>query len=153
MLYRGRDLRHYQFYTTTEWPGGLYFSPTLAGSRPGALSAACWAAMISTGEQGYLEATRRILKSADAIKAGIRSIPELRLLGDPLFVIAFASDELDIYAVSDYMGKKGWSLNGLQIPPALHIALTVRHAQPEFRRAPGCRPARSGGSTSKPTPA
>ena len=61
VLYRGRALRHYQFYTTTEWPGGLYFSPTLAGSRPGALSAACWAAMISTGEQGYLEATRRIL--------------------------------------------------------------------------------------------
>ena len=132
VLYRGRALRHYQFYTTTEWPGGLYFSPTLAGSRPGALSAACWAAMISTGEQGYLEATRRILNSADAIKAGIRNIPELRLLGDPLFVIAFASDELDIYAVSDYMGKKGWSLNGLQNPPALHIALTVRHATPDF---------------------
>ena len=132
VLYRGRNLRHYQYYTTTEWPGGLYFSPTLAGSRPGALSAACWAAMISTGEQGYLDATRGILSTADAIKAGIRSIPELRLLGDPLFVIAFASDELDIYAVSDYMAKKGWSLNGLQLPPALHIALTVRHAQPSF---------------------
>ncbi|MES2620667.1 MAG: aminotransferase class V-fold PLP-dependent enzyme [Bacteroidota bacterium] len=41
VLYRTPELRHYQFYTLTEWPGGLYFSPTLAGSRPGALSAAC----------------------------------------------------------------------------------------------------------------
>jgi len=132
VMYRGRELRHYQFYATTEWPGGLYFSPTLAGSRPGALSAACWAAMVSLGEQGYLDAARRILQTADTLKAGIRGIPELRLLGDPLFVIAFASDELDIYAVSDYLGKMGWSLNGLQLPPALHIALTVRHAQPGF---------------------
>ncbi len=132
VLYRGRKLRHYQFYTTTEWPGGLYFSPTMAGSRPGALSAACWAAMVSMGEQGYLDAARRILETADAIKQGIRQIPELRLIGDPLFVIAFTSDELDIYAVSDHMSKKGWSLNPLQLPPALHIALTIRHAQPEF---------------------
>ncbi len=40
VMYRGKELRHFQFYTVTDWPGGLYFSPTFAGSRPGALSAA-----------------------------------------------------------------------------------------------------------------
>ncbi|MDD2923043.1 MAG: aminotransferase class V-fold PLP-dependent enzyme, partial [Anaerolineales bacterium] len=30
VLYRGQELRHYQYYTATEWPGGLYFSPTFA---------------------------------------------------------------------------------------------------------------------------
>ena len=40
VLYRGTALRSHQYFTATEWPGGLYFSPTLAGSRPGALSAA-----------------------------------------------------------------------------------------------------------------
>ena len=130
VLYRGRELRRYQYYVTTDWPGGLYFSPTLAGSRPGGLIAACWAAMVSMGEQGYLEAARGILAAADLIKQGIRSIPELRLLGDPLFTLAFTSDVLDIYAVADVMEKKGWSLNGLQMPPALHIAVTRRHAQP-----------------------
>jgi glutamate/tyrosine decarboxylase-like PLP-dependent enzyme len=132
VLYRGRELRHFQYYATTEWPGGLYLSPTLSGSRPGALSAACWAAMVSMGEQGYLEAAQRILETAAAIKKGIRDIPEVQLIGDPLFVIAFVSDELDVYAISDHMTGKGWSLNPLQNPPALHIALTVRHAQPGF---------------------
>ena len=132
VLYRGRTLRHHQFYANTEWPGGLYFSPTLAGSRPGALSAACWAAMLSMGEQGYLDAARGILETAAEIKRGLSEIPELRLLGDPLFVIAFASDTLDVYAISDYMTHKGWSLNGLQNPPAIHIALTIRHARPDF---------------------
>ena len=46
-----------------------------------------------------------------AIKTGIASIAGLRILGDPLWVIAFASDELDIYQVLDHMSERGWSLN------------------------------------------
>lgn len=130
ILYRGRELRHYQYYVATDWPGGLYFSPTFAGSRPGALSAACWAALTSIGVQGYMDAAKRILATADAIKQGIRGIPELRLMGDPLFVIAFASDTLDIYKVLDRMTRKKWSLNGLHKPPCVHICVTLRHAQP-----------------------
>ncbi len=130
VLYRNRALLHYQYYTATEWPGGLYFSPTFAGSRPGALSAACWAAMTSIGAQGYLSATRKILETAAFIKQGIREIPELRLLGDPLFVIAFASDTLDIYKVLDAMSHKKWSLNGLHKPSCVHLCVTLRHTQP-----------------------
>jgi sphinganine-1-phosphate aldolase len=130
VLYRGRELRHYQYFATTEWPGGLYFSPTFSGSRAGALSAECWAAMVSLGEQGYVEAAKQILEGGNTLKQGIRTIPELRLLGDPLFVIAFASDILDVHAISDYMGKKGWGLSGLQKPDCVHISLTQRNTQP-----------------------
>jgi len=130
VLYRGRSLRRYQYYTTTEWPGGLYFSPTLAGSRPGALSAACWAAMVSMGEAGYLEATRKILETAARIKEGIRAIPELRVLGDPLWVIAFASDVLDVYRVMDFMSERHWNLNGLHKPSCVHLCVTLRQTQP-----------------------
>ncbi len=130
ILYRGQELRHYQYYTAADWPGGLYFSPTFAGSRPGALSAACWAAMTSIGAEGYLAATKKILETAEAIKRGIREIPELRVLGDSLFVIAFASDTLDIYKVLDAMTHKGWSLNGLHKPSCVHLCVTLRHTQP-----------------------
>jgi len=130
VLYRGQDLRHYQYYTAADWPGGLYFSPTFAGSRPGALSAACWAAMISIGEEGFLSATRKILETADMIKGGIRNISELRILGDPLFVIAFASDPLDIYKILEAMSHRGWSLNGLHKPACVHLCVTLRHTQP-----------------------
>jgi len=129
VLYRGTELRSYQYFVATDWPGGLYFSPTLAGSRPGALSAACWAAMVATGEEGYLDATRRILETAATIRRGIEDIPGLRVLGDPLWVIAFASDTLDVYRVLERMTKRGWSLNGLHKPAAVHICVTLRHAQ------------------------
>jgi len=130
ILYRGRDLLHYQYYTTTEWPGGLYFSPTFAGSRPGALSAACWAAMTSIGAQGYLDATRKILETASEIREGVQGIAGLRLLGDSLFVVAFASEVVDIYKVMDFMSRKKWSLNGMHKPTCLHLCVTLRHAQP-----------------------
>ncbi len=130
VLYRGRELRRYQYFTSTDWPGGLYFSPTLAGSRPGALSAACWAAMIAMGAEGYREATGKILSAAARIKAGIGEIPELRILGDPLWVIAFASDTLDIYRIMDFMTRRNWSLNGLHKPSCLHLCVTLRHTQP-----------------------
>jgi glutamate/tyrosine decarboxylase-like PLP-dependent enzyme len=127
ILYRNRELRHFQYFKTTDWPGGLYFSPTFAGSRPGALVAACWAAMVSIGEKGYLQATEKILETASRIKQGIRNIEELYILGDPLFVIAFSSKTLDIYRVLDYMSGRGWSLNALHKPPALHLCVTLRH--------------------------
>jgi len=130
VLYRTPELRRYQYFAATDWPGGLYTSPSMAGSRPGGLIAVCWAVMVKMGKQGYLEATRLILATADRIKQGIKEIPELRILGDPLWIIAFTSDELDIYRVLDAMAERGWSLNGLQYPPAVHIALTLRHAQP-----------------------
>lgn len=130
ILYRNKELRHYQYYTTTEWPGGLYFSPTFAGSRPGALSAACWAALTSIGEQGYMDATKRILETAEYLKNEVRQIPELRLIGDSFFVIAFAADGLDIYKVLEFMSRKKWSLNGLHKPSCMHICVTLRHTQP-----------------------
>jgi sphinganine-1-phosphate aldolase len=130
VLYRGTRLRSFQYFTATDWPGGLYFSPTLAGSRPGALSAMCWAAMVATGEDGYLLATRRILETGAALRQGIQAIPQLRVLGDPLWVVAFASDALDIYRVLEHMTRRGWSLNGLHRPPAVHICVTLRHTQP-----------------------
>jgi glutamate/tyrosine decarboxylase-like PLP-dependent enzyme len=130
ILYRSLELRRYQFYTTTDWPGGLYLSPTFAGSRAGALSATAWAAMVAIGEKGYMEIAKKILETGEKIKKGIGEIFELYVLGDPLWDIAFGSDTMDIYKVMDYMGVLKWSLNGLQMPPAVHLCLTHRHTQP-----------------------
>ena len=130
ILYRSPALRRYQYFTATDWPGGLYFSPTFAGSRPGALSAACWAAMVSTGKDGYLAASRKILETASKIKKGIREISDLFILGDPLWVIAFGSKTLDIYRVMDDLTSRQWSLNGLHHPSCVHLCVTLRHTQP-----------------------
>lgn len=133
LLYRGRSLRRYQWFVNVDWTGGLYLSPTFAGSRPGALSAACWAAMVSMGEQGYLDNTARILSAAQQFRAVVAEQPGLRLLGDSLYVVAFAATDpgsLDIYRVMDELHHRGWALNGLQKPAAIHLCATLRHDRP-----------------------
>ena len=130
LLYRGADLRRYQYFAATDWPGGIYFSPTLAGSRPGGLSAACWAALVSIGEAGYLAAAKRILETAAAIKAALRAIPALEVIGDPLFLIAFRAHGFSIYQLVQAMAERGWRLDGLLGPPAAHFCVTLAHTQP-----------------------
>ncbi len=47
-----------------------------------------------------------------------------------LWVIAFGSENLDIYQVLDAMSQRGWNLNGLHKPAAVHLCVTLRHTQP-----------------------
>ena len=129
LLYRDPALRRYQYFTNPDWPGGIYFSPGLSGSRSGGVVAAAWAAMVSLGESGYLEAAGRIFETAAEIRRGVESIPELEVIGDPTFLVAFRARELDIFHVNDHLIEKGWRLNSLQLPPALHFCVTRPNTQ------------------------
>lgn len=130
VLYRGRALRRHQYFTTPDWSGGLYATPGFSGSRPGALIAQAWATMMSLGHEGYVANTKRVLETGRVIREGIGRIHGLRVIGNPLWVVAFTSDVVDVYRVLDEMTKRGWSLNGLQKPAAIHLCVTLRHAQP-----------------------
>ncbi|CAH0490922.1 unnamed protein product [Peronospora farinosa] len=129
VLYKNSTIRRFQYFTYPDWTGGLYVTPTLAGSRPGALSAAAWASMVRLGYEGYLEKTKGILDTVDEIKAGIQRIDGIHVLGDPkAMVVSFAGDKgVNALKVSDAMAKHGWSLNPLQHPISVHLCVTVRH--------------------------
>jgi glutamate/tyrosine decarboxylase-like PLP-dependent enzyme len=133
LLYRDKDLRKNQYFTYPDWPGGLYLSPGLAGSRSGGIIASTYAAILATGEPGYLAAADGIMRTATAIKDGINgTIPELEVIGDPTFLVAFkAVDEeaIDIYNVNDSLKDQGWRMNSLQLPPALHFCITRPNTQ------------------------
>lgn len=130
LLYRDSTLRRYQYFTNPDWPGGIYFSPGLSGSRSGGIVAATWAAMVSLGEKGYLDIARGIFETAGAIRAGIEAIPELVVIGEPTFLVAFRAPELNIFHVNDHLIAKGWRLNALQLPPALHFCVTRPNTAP-----------------------
>ncbi|KAL0357745.1 UNVERIFIED_CONTAM: Sphingosine-1-phosphate lyase [Sesamum calycinum] len=145
VLYRDHEIRKHQFVAGefsllnfhaflifkafTEWTGGLYISPTIAG-KPGGLIAGAWAAMMSLGLEGYLENTRKIMEASKRIEKGVRQIPELFVIGRPdMTIVAFGSNVVDIFEVNDVMSSKGWHLNALQrltayICITLHVAVT-----------------------------
>jgi glutamate/tyrosine decarboxylase-like PLP-dependent enzyme len=158
LLYRTPELRRLQYFNYGSWPGGIYVSPGLAGSRSGGLVAATWAAMVSLGESGYLAIARAIFDTASKLRRGIEEIPELHVFGDPTFLVAFGSRELDVYHVNDHLVSRGWRLNAIQLPPGLHFCVTrpntapgvverflqdLRHAV-DYAKQPDLPPPRSG---------
>lgn len=140
ILYRSAQLRRYQYYICPDWSGGVYASPSMAGSRPGALIAGCWASMMKMGEDGYLDTCVKIVGAAKRLEEFIRTSDELagaiEVVGRPMVsVVAFkaatakrgaaSEDKINIYDLADAMSSKGWHLNALQDPPAMHVAVTI----------------------------
>lgn len=132
ILYRTKSLRQYQYFISPDWSGGVYGSPAIAGSRPGALIAGAWASMMAMGEKGYTDATHKIVSTRITIQNAIKEHPVLKdtlaVMGDPpVSVVAFESVDkaIDIYDVADAMSVKGWHLNSVQDPPGLHVAVTL----------------------------
>lgn len=85
----------------------------------------------------YRENTRAIVDTTRYIAAGIKKIPGLKLVCEPgVSVVAWTSDVFDIYRlVEELVHVRGWDLNVLQFPPAIHIAVTMAHVSADFKIA------------------
>jgi glutamate/tyrosine decarboxylase-like PLP-dependent enzyme len=130
LLFRDRALRNGQYFFQTGWTGGKYCSPGIDGSRSSGLLAATWAGMVATGRDGYLRYARSIFDTSYAMQDAVRGHPELRIIGEPSYLFAFTSDDFDIYHVNDALRSRGWRMNGLQYPNAIHMAVTRPQTQP-----------------------
>jgi len=129
LLYRNREIRRHQLFATMDWPGGIYASPSMGGTRPAGPIAASWAIMKYLGEEGYLEIVERVMKATFAIREGVEKLEGVKVLGDPeMSILALASDEFNIYEVGDEMTARGWYLDRQQFPPSLHLTINFAHA-------------------------
>jgi sphinganine-1-phosphate aldolase len=127
LLYRDAELRKNMYFATADWPGGIYVSPTMTGTRPGGAIAAAWAIMHRLGHDGYLEIARKVMLAATELRDGVDAIDGLKVVGAPhMSIMAIASDTLDMYEVGDVLAESGWHLDRQQTPASLH--LTVNHA-------------------------
>lgn len=136
LMWKRKELQHYQYYTQPSWTGGVYASPTLAGSRPGALVGGAWSSIIVMGRDGYQKAAKYVEDVRKEILKGMENdsliSKYLEVIGHPLVsVIAFRTakiecggGELMVYELNDSMSLCGWHLNCLQNPAAVHLAIT-----------------------------
>lgn len=89
--------------------------------------------MMSMGENGYLDTCLKIVGATKRIEEAIRTSSRLKdtvvVVGKPMVsVVAFKArpkTDIDIYDVADAMSSRGWHLNALQDPPAIHVAVTL----------------------------
>ncbi|XP_075740659.1 sphingosine-1-phosphate lyase isoform X10 [Rhipicephalus microplus] len=128
VMYRNHKYHHYQFSVATDWPGGVYATPTVSGSRPGSVAACTWASLLYYGRDGYIEATRKIISTTRKIVNELRTVPGIQLLGSPdVSVVAVGSEEFDVFQLMDQLTSRGWNLNPLQYPSGFHLCVTLLH--------------------------
>ncbi len=128
VIYKNFELRRYQFFVSSDWPGGIQASPTMMGTRPGGAIAAAWAAIMVLGEKGYLELAQCTIDTTKKLMDGIIGMPELQILGKPkMSVFSFISHTINIFALGDRIDSKGWRVNRMNCPPSLHVVVTPNH--------------------------
>ncbi len=134
LLHRSRALRRYQTFDFDGWLGGRYVTPNLQGTRSGLPMAAAWAVVRFLGVDGYRRLVRTALEAADRIRAGVRAMDGLTVLGDPrhhlLSITAdvVADRPLDPYAVGDALASRGWHHDRQAPPDNLHLTVSAGNA-------------------------
>jgi sphinganine-1-phosphate aldolase len=131
ILYRTKELRRGTFFTISEWTGGMYVTPSLAGSRSGAVITGTWAALMKQGKQGFIDKAKTLLTAAHNIREAIKKSNGIQLISDhDNTVISFKSDVANCVAINDRMQKvHRWSLNTIQGPLSSHLVVTDANAQ------------------------
>ncbi len=128
ILYKDAVLRKHQFYVYTEWSGGIYGSPAIAGTRPGGAIAGAWAALNFIGMEGYVKLAQRTMAVRAKLLESLEDIPSLKVLGQPdMSIVCLGSDTLNIYEVGDELSVMGWLIDRQQNPASLHLTLTPAH--------------------------
>jgi len=130
VLYRDKNLRAWQTFVFDDWLGGFYASPNLQGTRSGLPMATAWAVMQHLGMEGYLKLTTAMLQNADQMRAGIRVIDGIQVLGTGTYhLVAMAADpassrRVDMFALGDALLRRGWFHDRQTPPDALHSTVS-----------------------------
>lgn len=128
IMYRDPEMKRRQHFIFDGWPGGIYGSATTAGTRPGAPIAAAWATIQHLGRDGYLAKARAVRDATRAFLAGIGSIDDLQVSGQPdmsLFEFSSRSGSDATEAIGDLMNDRGWGLDRQQ--GGLHLMVSPAH--------------------------
>ncbi len=131
LLYKDKSLRRFQFYCTTQWPGGVYISPTIMGTRPGAPIASAWAILNYFGLNGYKKVFKKIYETTQKYHRTINAIDGIETIVDKpeSSILAICSKAVNIFVVGDYLHQRGWIFDKNSVPPSIHLSIMPNHLE------------------------
>ena len=128
VLYRSEELHNWQHFDCDSWNAGRMKTPTAAGTRPGGAIAAAWAVMNYLGVEGYRAKAKIVTDTRQKLADAVNALEGLEVHGDPkLGLIAFGSEEIDIFSVYGKMMEKGWFTSVTSKPKGIHLMITPAH--------------------------
>ena len=111
IMYRNKDLRRFQIYTSTRTTCYTLINTTVLSSKTGGPLAAAWAVLNFLGEEGYMKIVHAVQDATERLINGVNAIPELKVMGKPnMCLFAFTSDSLNLFQLADAMSAKGWTI-------------------------------------------
>ena len=126
IIYRDERLLKGQYFATNDWDGGFYVSPSFLGSRSGGLVAQAWVGMLSRGYNIYKTNAVKIINVAIYTYCSLSKINTIIMFPRDLHIVTFSIGPAT-YQLYDYLSDRGFLLNALQNPPAIHICITLNH--------------------------
>ncbi len=130
LTYRDMKYMQHQFFVYENWPGGVYATANIPGSKSGGGIACAWATLKFFGKKGYQKLTQETQEVADYIMKEINSMHPLQVTSNPaMSIFGFQSLEpkFDIYRVAELMHKNGWQIDKQIRPRGLHMMITINH--------------------------
>ncbi|KAJ8612935.1 hypothetical protein CTAYLR_006184 [Chrysophaeum taylorii] len=126
--------------------GGLYVTPTLQGSRNGAIIAQAWATLMHYGQDGYRDVAAEIKAAFAKALEIVRDTEDIDVLGTPdaAAIVPIVAGEglkktgITIYQVAAEMeAPRGWSAFTGPNPPVYSICVGQARAKPGVLEAWG----------------
>lgn len=130
VLYRSSTMKRHQRFEFNNWPRGSYATETLLGSRPGGAVASAWAVSQYLGIVGYRKLARKTMEAKTRLASGIERIAALEVIRpSELNILLYKSADrsVDINAVAELLGNRGWFVGRSREPEAIHLALNTVH--------------------------
>jgi len=132
VLFKKKFYKMFSQYANIRWPGYPIVNPAVLSSRSEALLAAAWAVLHFLGEEGYTELAQKLMSARGKIVKGLEEIG-YKIMGDPTVIVAFTSEDLNLFRLCDEVAKKGWlflpqkGIANMNIPPSVHLTITPIH--------------------------
>lgn len=135
LLIKSWKYKKFQHFIQKDWNGGIYATPTMMGSKSGALIASTWASMLYTGKNEYTRISKQIQNNVKLIKGEFNDNEVVSIVGEPnLNIIGMKCLEknkwsINIYHIIEKMKGKEWNLTIMQKPASFHFCLTKLHTK------------------------
>ena len=103
VMFRDASLRKSSLFAYADWPGGLYATPTIAGSRAGVNAVMTWAVLRKIGYSGYVDRAKEVLILTKKMWDVANRVDGLVMYPKGLQTIAFRSNKFSIFKFVEAM--------------------------------------------------
>uniref|UniRef100_A0A1I8ITU1 Sphingosine-1-phosphate lyase n=1 Tax=Macrostomum lignano TaxID=282301 RepID=A0A1I8ITU1_9PLAT len=110
--------------------GGLFGSPTMAGTRPGGYLATAWVTLRTMGQEGFVRIAGDLMELTKFWTEEIRATGALKIVGSPqmtCFAITSNNPAVNVFVLADLLEDKGWKMERESNPDCLHVTVLPQH--------------------------